>query len=540
MNDRIIASVLFLAGFILASFLTLDVDIGFHIKTGEYIVQHGVIPSSNTFSFVEPDHPWPLHQWLPDILLYLLWLIGGMPLIIVGKAFVVGLIAYLWYRILREVGECEQSLALLMVVVLLCALRFRFFERPDLLSAFLFFSTFLLTLAPKRDDVRSMILNLSIPVLWMNVHAGVVYGMLFHGPIWLERMVCSFRIKSEESKREWKQVRFLPFAYLAGALISVAIHPPAIKGLLIPFEYFDAAKDYQISEYQYLTFSRRPFVFSLMIVLWLIFLVRIRSLRSIFPVLLCLGFTWLGFGAERAMLFSLPLVAIFALQKINIRVPTVKAALAAGCTLIAFIILFQRSLFVPGFDCHRFYYPKPLFSLIKSHPWKGKLLNEMGFGGPLLLSGQKQIFVDGRLETYSRDFWFGVYQPILNAAPGWEGRMEKYAIRTVLLKNPLYYQNSVKLAEALHASPDWRLIGWTESALLFARKDALDSDLVDRMAFKSVWPVRIPNEKEIVSLEMFNAEAKRMLQMDPESELALGFYLVSAAKQRETGSKHER
>src|ERR1043166_3614556 len=61
-----------------------DVDVGFHIRTGELVLQTHSIPSTNTFSYTFPDHPWLLHQWLPTILIYAINQLGGYHAIIIA------------------------------------------------------------------------------------------------------------------------------------------------------------------------------------------------------------------------------------------------------------------------------------------------------------------------------------------------------------------------------------------------------------------------------------------------------------------------
>jgi hypothetical protein len=543
MNDRVASWFLYCAGFVLASFLTLDVDVGFHIKTGEYIINHGVIPWNNTFSFIEPEHPWPLHQWLPAVLLYLLWKIGGIHLIIVAKAALVGAIASVWYRILREVSRCPTLVALIAVTLLLITLRIRFFERPDLLSSLFFSLTILLTLSSSREAKLWKYLNLGLLVLWTNVHAGVVYGAIFHGPIWIERLVRFWANKKEEARLSWKQVAYIPLGYLIGLFIAQMIHPPAIEGLLLPFRFFDGLKEYYIAELNPIVFRNRPWVFSVTLLVILMLVVRAKKFSEWNQWVICLGFGCLGLTKERIILFALPLMTAFALR--NIDWDGVRKTLltlrwrkwessSASCSILlctaalAATLWFERVSYVPGLGFHRHFYPLPVLNLIKQHPWKGSLMNDMRFGGALLLlADREKVFVDGRLEAYSREFWLGYYTPMFSAAPGWEKRMGKFDIRLILLDNPLLYPGGIKFAEALHSSPHWHLIAWTESTLLFAQTDALEGDLVKKMAFKAIWPVKIPGKQEVLPWKEVNVEAKRMLQLDPESELALGFFVLS-------------
>src|SRR5262245_2930042 len=84
---------LFVALFVVALFTmgvreTLDADMWWHLRTGEYILQHG-IPREDVFSFTVPDHEWITHEWLSQVFMWLVYQVGGFPgLIVTFAAFV--------------------------------------------------------------------------------------------------------------------------------------------------------------------------------------------------------------------------------------------------------------------------------------------------------------------------------------------------------------------------------------------------------------------------------------------------------------------
>src|SRR5688572_6847251 len=48
-----------------------DGDFWWHLKTGQYIVDQGVIPRTDFFSFTNYGKPWVAHEWLSEALFYL-------------------------------------------------------------------------------------------------------------------------------------------------------------------------------------------------------------------------------------------------------------------------------------------------------------------------------------------------------------------------------------------------------------------------------------------------------------------------------------
>src|SRR4051794_140107 len=49
----------------------LDPDFGWHLRTGQYILSHG-IPKTDPFSYTMPNFPFVDHAWLTDIALFVL------------------------------------------------------------------------------------------------------------------------------------------------------------------------------------------------------------------------------------------------------------------------------------------------------------------------------------------------------------------------------------------------------------------------------------------------------------------------------------
>src|SRR3989344_6271831 len=64
-----------------ASFLTfsnsLDPDFGWHIRTGELILERGV-PYQDWYSYTMPDFAWIDHEWLMDVIMYKIYSFSGL------------------------------------------------------------------------------------------------------------------------------------------------------------------------------------------------------------------------------------------------------------------------------------------------------------------------------------------------------------------------------------------------------------------------------------------------------------------------------
>src|SRR5438477_1132834 len=48
--------------------LLVDGDVGWHIRTGEYILNHHQVPYHDLYSFSKPGAPWYAWEWLTDVI----------------------------------------------------------------------------------------------------------------------------------------------------------------------------------------------------------------------------------------------------------------------------------------------------------------------------------------------------------------------------------------------------------------------------------------------------------------------------------------
>jgi hypothetical protein len=59
--------------------LFADGDTGWHIKTGEWILQHGRGPTQDLFSYTKPGQPWFAWEWGWDVLFALIHNVADWP-----------------------------------------------------------------------------------------------------------------------------------------------------------------------------------------------------------------------------------------------------------------------------------------------------------------------------------------------------------------------------------------------------------------------------------------------------------------------------
>src|SRR5208283_4709807 len=56
-----------------------DPDIGWHLRTGQWIAATGHVPRFDPFSFTRAGHAWVAHEWLSEVIFYHRWIPTPLP-----------------------------------------------------------------------------------------------------------------------------------------------------------------------------------------------------------------------------------------------------------------------------------------------------------------------------------------------------------------------------------------------------------------------------------------------------------------------------
>src|SRR4051794_33179266 len=174
--DRFLLIVAFLIVFMAAATMGTQSDTWWLLRTGELILHTGHIPTTDIYSSTVRGGYWPNHEWLAEVLFYACYALGGLPLLFLACA---GLTTAAWYGLVR-LGEgpgWARAVALLMGIA---SQELLWSVRPHLFS--LAFLVLLLTLLPAR---RFHWLYPLLFLLWANLHAGVAFGWVALGIVFL-------------------------------------------------------------------------------------------------------------------------------------------------------------------------------------------------------------------------------------------------------------------------------------------------------------------------------------------------------------------
>jgi hypothetical protein len=224
--------------FLLGCYEMGDSDIWWHLRGGEWTLEHGHPPRLDPFTFGSADKLWVDIHWSYEVILALAYRAGGAgALVLLGAG--VGAAAFVVCLTARR-REWPVAAVVLAWAPALVLLAFRLDPRPEIFSL-LYIGCFLSVLWRARDRPALAWLLPAVQLLWVNVQ-----GLFVFGPILLGLFVAAQAVRQlwdrqrgrltwgPEQRRWWRHVGG---AFCAVILVCLA-NPYLLDGALFPFALF--------------------------------------------------------------------------------------------------------------------------------------------------------------------------------------------------------------------------------------------------------------------------------------------------------------
>ncbi|MBI3695022.1 MAG: hypothetical protein HY238_09325 [Acidobacteria bacterium] len=162
---------LFLSGQGMA--LLSDGDTGWHIRTGEYILQNHSMPRQDLFSFSRAGQPWFAWEWLSEVIFAGLHKAGGLAGVVLLSGVVIAATSAVVFRYMIWQGS-DMLVAVVLMLVAGSASTVHWLARPHLFS-YLFLAVAIWVLeADRRRPTQWVFALAGLSVLWTNLHGGFV------------------------------------------------------------------------------------------------------------------------------------------------------------------------------------------------------------------------------------------------------------------------------------------------------------------------------------------------------------------------------
>jgi len=461
---------LILFGVMICRLCLCQQDICYLLALGRWIIDHGSLPLTDPFSWTYALYPngcpFVVHQWLTDILFFVVEKALKPTALVMITAIALSFSnVILPLKILGNfrirVGECLSLLVLSML-----SAESHLQVRPEIFS-YVFFALYFFILIKADQNGNLSKKNLTIlflgMVLWCNLHSGFLAGLMAVS-FWLSLSIIDQAFFGKQ-KFGYSYFSSLPLCFIA-----TLINPSGYKlWLYLPSLYLSPISHY-VSEWRHFDpyfLYYEPF-YPLLILMVIFVVLTYKTLQmgklkdsGLKPILLGLVAIFIGLSVSRFMntaAFCL-IIAIamllnsFEREKQNNRL--LSFAIPSTIIVIATIIIVTDKLIPAKIadNCAEFTAPAEGVNFLKNHPQEGRLLNDAQYGDFLQWSLQPcpKLFIDSRFDLYDPNM-IDRYFKLLECASGWQKSLQTFEIDWVFL--PPYFP----LVTALHKNGNWQVL----------------------------------------------------------------------------------
>ena len=383
-----------------------DPDLGWHLRTGEWILQHHAIPHVDIYSRFAAGRPWQAYSWLFEVVLFRLYRWFGLDGIMVYMGVMLTAIAAALYRLVSRLQPDFTKSALITMAVLTAISRL-YTPRPWLFTILFFILEIdILMQARRSGDSRKLLWLAPIFALWANIHIQFIDGLLVLGVAACEPIL----------GRWWKpftsrlSARSL-WLVLAACIAAACINP---YGAGIYKVAHDLASQpgvlNTVNEMHALPF--RSFMDFLLLFFTLAAVGVMFRFHRFFPfeTLMLAMAVVLSFRSQRDIWFLAIIAAVILADGIPVRFsskePQRDALWTVPLSLAATALLLVVSAFATQIRNDRLeghlaeQMPVKAVEVVRERQYPGALYNTYGWGGFLIWNLREPVSIDGRAAFY--------------------------------------------------------------------------------------------------------------------------------------------
>ncbi len=457
-TERLLLLILFTS--IAIAIPSYEPDVLLHLTTGRYVLDVGALPHTDIFSYTRFGEPWVMHEWLYQILIYLLHDAFGITAIQIISAAILTAVIYLNKQNCRLAGAAEVT-AWFSTILLFTAWLFFVSNRPHIFT-YLFVSLLLHFFLRYRYKGEAKPLYF-IPVMmipWVNIHGAFIVGIVLLGYL----SVLTF-IESHINGNHSSQQKHLAIAFIL-TLAASLINPYGIEQLFFPFQVMDQWAMRYVTEWMPPDYSHWNYVAYAFMVVFIIassawsktegrwfnlalaapfIIASLNSVRHI-PIAAFVLAPLLAFSIQQLASHFMQRRHLYPANRAYVTPPLIKASTAElgdvetklnwlllGCFFIA------ASSFYPQINKIKNHHFMQLFPVgatkyLIENKIQGRIFSPIQYSDYILFHRypEQRIFYDVRIETYGKELSYE-YMRMLNAREDWLDLFEKHKIEYIVL-----------------------------------------------------------------------------------------------------------
>jgi hypothetical protein len=381
-----------------------DPDVWWHLRAGEWILQHRAVPQTDPFSSFGAGKFWAAYSWLFEMLIWRLFQSLGLVGIVAYTAGMAVAITVVLHRLIRRL-QADFTLAVLLTLAASYSLTRLYTPRPWLFTVLFFALELDLLIAARRTGkMRGLLWLPVIFALWANLHIQFIDGLVVLAIAWAEAVAaCRWSAVQTRLRPGWLgcvsvACLLAPLANPYGwRIYQVAYDLASQSGVLdkvtelsaMPFRRLDdwCVLLLALAAVAVLARARRLEFFEILLLAFSI-LVSFRSQRDVWVVVIAAS-AILASGLKGEDQNRLRLTVSFA--------PLV-AVLTGLAVLLGFCALRVNNAGLGAKLAESL--PVRAVEVVKEKGWSGPLYNDYNWGGYLIWALRLPVSIDGRAALY--------------------------------------------------------------------------------------------------------------------------------------------
>ena len=474
-----------------------DYDLWWHLQLGDGMIETGRIYDLDTFSYTFGGKHQTSSEWLSDLIIAAAFKAGGMTGLSLLKAVIILLTLFFMFRTLanRESDDVRFAAAVITVVVVLFALRFRLFVRPYLFN-YLFIAVFLHILDRYRasGNLRTLAPLPLLQLAWSNMYSASLFGPLIAGCFLAGTFV----------DRGRRQAAVGLGAILLAIVGATFISPEGYRAYTILYGISADPTIAKFGEFQPLSFALLwgygfgyTLAYQVLAAGSLVYFIGMKGWKNLYHVLLFAVFFTESvlhirmidaFSIVGALFFCPVLEAVLRRASARVRLPR-KAAAAAGAVLLLAIIpasVIGNTTYPFGFGVKEGAFPEKAIAFLERVGITGRLFNSYSFGGYFIWRApERKVFIDGRYSRpYNADF-YNAYRDALEKPEAWDRAEEQWKFDYAVFE---YDPMSRQFPLHLNMNPRWALVYWDRISAVYLKRTPQNRKTIEQYEYRVVKP----------------------------------------------------
>jgi hypothetical protein len=453
-------------GFGLMSGSLSDNSFLWHLRTGGYILDHG-IPHRDPYSFSAAGTRWIAQSWLAEVMYGALNRAIGPLAIRMAVGLAGACIAVFVYRIAFHATRDRVRALMLVIPALACSFSVQS-ERP------LIFGMVLLGIVVFTLEVPDSFLGrhprVVIPLamwVWVNVH-----GTFSLGFVYLAVYLFGRYLDGAPPNRGRERDLFIGTAIAA---VLIFVNPYGLSLVLFPLALMgrnDVLSN--VAEWQAVNLhSLIGFFYAVWVFITLVAFARSRPRRG--ELVVSVVFLFLGWWAVRNVAIAVAVTIPIVGRAFRVRERSGGDNDSAGAAppllvvlvCLVSLVLVVRAASQPDFDLKR--YPvESLNALAADHRLGGRLLTTDAWAGYVIAKywPEQHVFFDDRYDMYPIAIT-EAYNQLLSTKSGWKRELDRYRINLVV------WPRQRGIVQVLEEMPGWTVLREDKVATVLVRNHPL-------------------------------------------------------------------